>query len=128
MRIEEIQIMENDNNGVINLVRDRLFWRAWERSAYLFNMHIIPYKVQHKSYKQINKEMLFIGFPDTSLDKVKRISTGQHFDIHNVSEAHIIISGMPVTDGFTEWCAAIMKTQGGSQPKMRNISESRLAK
>jgi len=32
LRIEQIVEMEASNEGVIHLVRDRLFWQAWEKT------------------------------------------------------------------------------------------------
>ena len=36
MKTEDIILIENNAGGEIHLVKDRLFWQAWERSAFLF--------------------------------------------------------------------------------------------
>jgi len=45
MKTEEILTIEESAENRINLVRDRLFWQAWNRSAFLFVTHIKKYHV-----------------------------------------------------------------------------------
>ncbi len=45
MKTENILTIEESGENRINLVRDRLFWQAWNRSAFLFASHIKNYQV-----------------------------------------------------------------------------------
>ena len=52
MKIEEILNLESQRKGLM-LVRDRLFWQAWEYSAFLFVNHLRPYRIHRKIIKKV---------------------------------------------------------------------------
>ena len=53
--------------GVIRLIRIGNFYRAYNRSAWMFVSAIADYKVMHKHLKQSNQDLLFVGFPANAL-------------------------------------------------------------
>lgn len=55
----------------IHLWAEGSFYRAYEWSAWLCVRYIRQFKVTRKSIKNLGSDMLFIGFPQTSLDKFK---------------------------------------------------------
>lgn len=55
----------------IHLWSDGSFFRAYEWSAWLCVRYIRQFKVTRKSIKSVGSDMLFVGFPQTSLDKFK---------------------------------------------------------
>ncbi len=59
--------MEQSNTDRIHLHKERLFWIAYEKSAYLFSTHIKPYRAQKKYIKKLGLEMASLGFPDSAL-------------------------------------------------------------
>lgn len=64
---EDIYTSEQSNSDRIVLYKERLFWIAYERSAYLFHTHIRPYRAQRKFIKKIGCEVVSLGFPDSVL-------------------------------------------------------------
>ena len=56
--------------NTITLHHEGMFWRAYERSAYLFCTQIKELKVTKKEFKMMYRTTLvFIGFPEKSLEK-----------------------------------------------------------
>ena len=55
----------------IYLWPDGTFYRAYEWSAWLCVRYIRQFKVTKRVFKAIKSDMLFIGFPQTSLEKFK---------------------------------------------------------
>jgi hypothetical protein len=57
MVTEYILFLETSEPGCIHLVRDRLFWQAWERSAFLFVRLLRPYQVHCKFVQKVNQDL-----------------------------------------------------------------------
>ena len=55
----------------VKLWPDGSFFRAYEWSAWLCVRYIRQFKVTRRNIKSVNTDMLFVGFPKTSLDKFK---------------------------------------------------------
>ena len=70
MNIGNIIDLETENKDKIYLHKSGLFWRAYERSAFLFIKYARKYKVFKKIIKKINTEVVYLGFPDIALDDV----------------------------------------------------------
>ncbi|HOK86879.1 MAG TPA: hypothetical protein PLF12_11060 [Tenuifilum sp.] len=76
MSISEILKKEATNIGDIILFKDGIFWRAYERSAYLFTTHVKPYQLTKRYFKNVGCEVVFCGFPNTTLDELlAKVST-----------------------------------------------------
>jgi hypothetical protein len=101
MRISDILIKENNNSGQIILHKEGLFWRAYEQSAYLFSKHVRKYQVIRKHFKNVEKDIVLLGFPHgAKVDVLKYISKQ---DIKS-NEKQIIISGYQFDEAvFLEW-------------------------
>ena len=54
------------------LVRDRLFWQAWEYSAFLFVNHFRPYHVHHKHFLKVGQDLVWLGFPKCVLPDLEK--------------------------------------------------------
>ncbi len=66
--INEILASEAKTNHSVRLFREgSLFFRAYERSAYLFVHHVRMYEIHHKYFKVCNNDVVWLGFPQTSL-------------------------------------------------------------
>ena len=71
---EQVLKFENEKpNGVVRLVEANGFYRAYNHSAYLFHQAIAQHKVTKKFIKNINQELVYIGFPVDKL--LERIGT-----------------------------------------------------
>ena len=72
MRIKEILVLESTNRDRIVLLKEGVFWRAYQTSAYLFVHCIRELKVTHKYVKAAKADAFFIGFPPKMLHKTNR--------------------------------------------------------
>jgi len=70
MTIEDIVKAEAENNNTIILLREGIFWKAYEKSAYAFCKHIKPFMVKKKYIKSVNDEIVSIGFPMSSTQAI----------------------------------------------------------
>ena len=66
---KEIYEIEQENPGVIHLYAEGMFYRAYEKSAYLLCALIHPFKVSCHFVKSIGDYLASVGFPQSSLDK-----------------------------------------------------------
>jgi len=70
MGIKDILTYEENNESSIYLHKEGLFWRAYEVSAYLFIRNIKDYQIKKKHYKNVGKDIVFLGFPNSVLDDI----------------------------------------------------------
>lgn len=63
----EILSKEIGNTSIVYFYREGVFYKAYERSAYLFVHHIKPFQVKKRFVKSVKKEVVTIGFPTHSL-------------------------------------------------------------
>ena len=68
--LEKKRISEDDMRSIY-LWPDGTFYRAYEWSAWLCVRYIRQFKVTRRIFKAVKADMLFIGFPQTSLEKFK---------------------------------------------------------
>lgn len=54
--------------GVIRLVREGKFLRAYNHSAWMFHSCVAKHQVIRKFIKAVQSEVLYIGFPESSLE------------------------------------------------------------
>lgn len=70
MTSKEIIALESGNTGSINLYKEGLFWRAYERSAYALCTRVHPFKAMKRQLKVLGGETLVVaGFPTSSEDR-----------------------------------------------------------
>jgi len=70
MKIKEVLSFEKGNISHVFLVKEGMFWRVYNRSAFLFTKHVKALKLTKKFYKIVGRNMVYGGFPDTILLKV----------------------------------------------------------
>ena len=70
MTQKEIIDIEQDNTGYINLYLEGTFYKAYEQSAFAFCTRIKAYNVLRKESKTLGRDILYVGFPQSTLDKV----------------------------------------------------------
>lgn len=103
MKIDEIYLLENKNPTTIHLIRDRLFYQAYERSAFYFVKYFREYKVHSKFFKKIDTEMVYLGFPDRTLAALEDETEKLGYVWHTIDENRIDIEGIPLTKDFELW-------------------------
>jgi len=109
MKTEDILSIEESADNRINLVRDRLFWQAWNRSAFLFVTHIKKYQVHKRFVQKVAQEVAWLGFPKTALVEIEKNVKAKEWSFEQKSADHIIIGGVPSTNGYEKWWAGIVK-------------------
>jgi len=65
-------IIEEMNNGYVNLFKEGIFYRAYEYSA-LALANITKYKIMLDLDKKANKILITIGFPQNKLESIEEI-------------------------------------------------------
>ncbi|MCB9291523.1 MAG: hypothetical protein H6559_00085 [Lewinellaceae bacterium] len=68
MQTKDILALEGANEGDILLLREGLFWRAYQLSAFLFFTHIRPLKITARYVKVAGAKLVYVGFPDKVLE------------------------------------------------------------
>ncbi|MDR3001556.1 MAG: hypothetical protein LBU89_09855 [Fibromonadaceae bacterium] len=109
MKTEDILTIEESSENRINLVRDRLFWQAWNRSAFLFISHIKKYQVHKRFIHKVSQEVAWLGFPKSVLAEIEKIAKEKGWSYEQVSADHVTIDGIPQTIGYEDWWAGIVK-------------------
>jgi len=90
MKISGILDIENKNSGKIFLHKEGLFYRAYEKSAFLFVQHIKEYSISKKYYKNVNAEVVYCGFPGNTLNEILKLAKNKTI---SKNDKQITISG-----------------------------------
>jgi hypothetical protein len=109
MKTEDILSIEESGENRINLVRDRLFWQAWNRSAFLFVTHIKKYQVHKRFIRKVAQDVAWLGFPRTAVAQIESAARGKGWSFEQRSADHIVIAGVPQTNGYEKWWAGVIK-------------------
>ncbi len=103
MGIKDILQLEKENTQIL-LIKEGLFWKAYERSAYMFIKHIKTYRLTKKFYKNVKQEVVYLGFPQNSISNIKSICKEKKLELQ-IENNQIIISGFRGfnKDEFVSW-------------------------
>lgn len=82
---------ESENTNEVHLWLEGMFWKAYERSAYLFVRRISGYKPYKKFVRSVGGEVVAIGFPSKSIEKLLEGRSVEYVD-----EKHYILNGFTV--------------------------------
>jgi hypothetical protein len=107
MSLKEILEVENGNKDSIYLIKEGIFWRGYERSAYYFVKNIKEFKLLKRYFKVISGDLVYLGFPDDVLDKILIIAKGLGKTLIQKDEKLIEIKGFEEIDDFEEWKSRI---------------------
>lgn len=100
MKIADIIKIEDNIN--IFLHNEGLFWRAYEYSAYAFIKSIKQYNAKKKFVKIVNSNIVFIGFPDSTLPNILDLCKQKGFAV-NKNDKSITIELKTKKDGYVKW-------------------------
>lgn len=94
--------IERDNRNRIYLHKERLFWVAYERSAYLFVNNVRAYQVQKRNVKELKTNVVSVAFPDAALKNVE-------LPIVKQTDSQIVLKVVGRFDEsrFDEWRAGV---------------------
>lgn len=65
--------------------------------------HFRKYKVHSRFYKNINTEMVYMGFPEKCMEPLKREVELSGYSWIQVDENRVDIQGLPPCKDFEEW-------------------------
>jgi hypothetical protein len=102
MKIFEIIQKEKTNTNKVFLIKEGIFWRSYEVSAILFIKNIKKFSLLTKFVKKISNNIVFIGFPDSSLESILKIVVEKGYKIESRSEKMIELSGFTEITNFVE--------------------------
>lgn len=99
MTASEIMKLEQENTNSIILLREGIFWKAYEKSAYAFYNQIHAYKITHKYVQIVQQEMVSIGFPIAATGTVIK-----NINILHRDEQKLILAAQPIDEqAFLHW-------------------------
>ena len=87
--------------------------------------HFRPYKVHHKFYQKVGKDLVWLGFPKSVLGDLEQESIKEGFQFDRIHEDHIVIQSIPFIEGFEEWKQGILSQK--SEPVLKNTSQIAVA-
>ena len=89
MKIKEILDLEKENHHQIILLKEGIFWRAYNISAFLFTKYVEAFKISKKYVKNVAAEIIHLGFPDTIFEKIQE-KAATHFEIIEQKEKKVV--------------------------------------
>lgn len=99
MTVKEIIQIENGNRNTIILLREGIFWRAYEKSAYAFSMQVHPYKPTRKWVIAVKQDVVSLVFPVSAAENVLN-----GCKVLMRQEARLVLAASPIDpDGFEVW-------------------------
>ena len=104
----------------IHLFADGSFYRAYEWSAWLCCRYINQFRTTKRYNKSVSADMVFVGFPKTSLQKF----TPENVEVREMSEGHWVFflpetmmpEGEDYNKGFEDWKTTIPLAQAKQKP------------
>ena len=114
MDISGIILIEDANTSHIHLYKEGSFWKAYERSAYLFVKYIRAYQTKLRYYKNINREIISIGFPDVALAGIMEKAK---VALQSEVQVSLELKNEIVLDDFVAWKSQTPLTE---IPKLKN--------
>ena len=106
MTIKEIIQIENGNGNTIILLREGIFWRAYEKSAYAFSMQIHPYKPTRKWVIAVKQDVVSLGFPVSAAENVLNNSK-----VLMRQEKRLVLAASPISvEDFEAWKQTVPMT------------------
>jgi hypothetical protein len=103
--IKEIIAIEEENNSNIYLYSEGIFWKAYQRSAYMFLQHCrVNYMVKHRFVKSVLREVYSIGFPHSALPKLFKEDEIEYLDEKKI---RVTAGNIPIGD-YEEWVRTFM--------------------
>jgi hypothetical protein len=106
MKISEIFDIEKENLSSCFLIKDGIFWRAFEKSAYWFVTNLKPYSITKKHFKGQNSDVVYLGFPNGILTELLSMAEDKGFKVDKL-EKLITINGIEMSECFDQWKEAL---------------------
>lgn len=103
MGIENIIESESLNNGEIHLYLEGMFWKAYQRSAFIFVNQVTSFKITKKYVKLVDENVVSLGFPKDSL-----VTHFKQEQIEMINKKELIIKGYKFDiQSYQSWLNAL---------------------
>lgn len=121
MTVKEIIHLESGNQATIILLREGIFWKAYEKSAFAFFHQVHPYKPIRKWVQTVKGDLISLGFPMASTDSVLKDR-----EILLQQEDRLVLSALPIVqEEFENWKQSVSITLPDTgQKKLSPVSET----
>lgn len=103
MGIKEKIAQELNNENSIYLQKEGIFWRAYNQSAMRLVNDLKPLKIIRKYIKKVEQDIFYCGFPESSLDNIREKAIEKGFQITEIKDKKIVISGISATEDYKNW-------------------------
>ena len=91
MKIAEILEIENANTGSINLFKEGICWKVYEKSAWRFVKNIREYRVLRKYVKTVKQDIAYLVVPESTLPEILLTVKKRHATSHTERKSEIFI-------------------------------------
>jgi len=110
MKIKDIIEMEKTNLSGITLLKEGMFFRAYNRSAMRISTKVKVLKVNTKLIKYVGQTVMYCGFPDNILPEISNLCVQKNYGWNVRGEKRIDIEGVATTDeDYEGWVSAVIK-------------------
>ena len=118
MKFKEVLALEKGNCSEIRLYHEGMFWRAYERSAFILCSQVKPLKVTSRRAKSIGGEAIcMVGFPEGSFESI----CGGVEALERTESAMVLRSPSAIgEEEFAHWKEEVSKEGGAVAPPSGN--------
>ena len=103
MGVKEKIVQELNNENSIYLLKEGIFWRAYNQSAMRLVNNLKSLKIIRKYIKKAGQEIFYCGFPESSLDNIRKKAIEKGFQITEINDKKIVISGVSAEEDYKNW-------------------------
>jgi hypothetical protein len=103
MGVKEKIAQELNNENSIYLLKEGIFWRAYNQSAMRFVNNLKPLKIIRKYIKKVKQDIFYCGFPESSLADIRERAVEKGFQITETGGKKIVISGVSAEEDYKNW-------------------------
>ena len=89
-------------------------------SAYRFVTHIKSYNIKSKYYRNIKKDIVYMGFPSSKMDTISERCSNKGYEVKE-EESMITIDCQTDIAGYNVWKQEQRKSKLDNDKKIRNI-------
>jgi len=114
MGVKEKIAQELNNENSIYLLKEGIFWRAYNQSAMRFVNNLKPLKIIRKYIKKVKQDIFYCGFPESSLADIRERAVEKGFQITETGDKKIVISGVSAEEDYKNW----MENQKQAPPNL----------
>ena len=114
--------MEKSNLSGITLLKEGMFYRAYNVSAMRISTKVRAFKVNTKLIKYVGQTVMYCGFPETILSEVRNLCARKNYGWHVRGETRIDIEGVATPDeDYEGWTREILKMVADAPGKKEMI-------